>query len=524
MTDSILSSKTFLTYSLGCRTNQAEIETIGEQLMVYGFRQYTSSTFLPFHSPALIILNTCVVTSKAEKETRKEMRYLRKKFPRAFLVVLGCAVTEKEKFNINLPEADLLISNEEKENAAEIVIKHFNKGPSLYKDGPLTINKYIQSGRKFIKIQDGCNGGCSFCLTQFVRGKPTSIPPEKIIEEINFWVERGVKEIILTGINIGLYGVIARGLSPKQSNSLTGLPQGKALRNDINFDYGTPIANLIHNILTKTKIERLSFSSIYPEMVSDKLLKIVVNNPRISQYFHLSLQSGSKTVLERMGRITDPDKLLKKLLLIKKQNPFFTFKADIITGFPEETEKEFQETLKFIQEARISFAHLFTYSPRKGTAAYEMIKSHEWQDLPEKIKKERAKKIRIVVKNIRKQEAKKMIAKLPARRNFSEGGLNCLIVRKGNSVIASKARYRTVPGEAWQSQPNYSNPMGLLRRSTPRNDNEIWEGITENGWVIKLSNYQINKLGIKNEIKGKIVPVKIIGFENDWLIGEILGK
>lgn len=356
-------------------------------------------------------------------------------------------------------------------------------------------NKYTLSGRKFIKIQDGCNQGCSFCITQFVRGKPTSASPEKVIKEINFWANRGIKEIILTGINIGLYGIDNENspLSFRANKESRGIPSKQKRRDPPTEpalskaeEVGMTITNLVNQILKQTKIERISFSSIYPEMLISmtgsnpvsKFTEIVVNNSRISQYFHLSLQSGSQTVLERMNRKTNLDQLLKKLQWIKSKNPLFTFRADIIAGFPNETEKEFQETLDFMVNARISSAHVFTYSPRKGTVAFEMIKSKKWQDLSESVKKERAEKIRTVVEKTRGKEAKRLITKV----------FNCLIVKR--------------------------TPNG-------------YEGITENGWPIRIS---IKKPSFAKAtagkqvlcIKGKILPVKITGYKKDQLLGEIV--
>lgn len=401
--------------------------------------------------PQIVLLNTCVVTQKAEKETRQKIRELRKKYPKSFLVVLGCGVTAKEKFKINLPEADLFILNKNKNQTVKLISKHINKlvthdklvcySKRVCRD--LNLNKYQLSGRKFIKIQDGCNKFCSYCITCHIRGKPVSVSPEIIIEEINFWTEKGIKEVILTGINLALYG---------EDN-----------KEQIN------LIDLINLISKKTKIERISFSSIYPEMLTEEFIKLAVNNPRISQYFHLSLQSGSQTVLQRMNRKTDLNRLLRILKQIKSVNPLFTFRADIITGFPNETEKEFQETLDFIKEAKISFVHIFSYSLRKGTTAYEMIKNKKWQEVPAEAKKQRAEKLKSVVEKIKEGEAKYFIAKL----------LNCLIVRdRGNG----------------------------------------WEGITENGIPVRVRP-AFTKVTTG---KGKMVPVKITGFEEDYLLGEIV--
>jgi len=546
----IVSPKTFLAYSLGCRTNQAEIEAISLQLTGYGFRQLEEglrTTDYTLQQPDLILLNTCVVTAKAEKETRQKIRELRKKYPKVFLVVLGCGVNAKNKFNTTLPAADLYITNEEKENITEIIYKCIVERDSSISVGmtmdnchsdrlrysseewrnhletrtkesldfardDILDNKYIQSGRKFIKIQDGCNGGCSFCLTQFVRGKPTSIPPEKIIEEINYWVGKGIKEIILTGINIGLYFSRHSDRSRRGGRVEKSLSPTKEEEGPLNL---AGITNLVKRILNETQIARISFSSIYPEMLTEEFLSLVVGNQRITQCLHLSLQSGSQTVLERMNRKTNLNELLKKLQWIKSKNPFFTFRADIISGFPNETEQEFQETLDFIKNAKISFAHVFTFSPRKGTTAYQMIKTKQWQDLPEKTKKERAKKIKIAVEEIGKKEAEKIIGQT----------MDCLIIKKVNChsenfCLSFRATSIDIGGvEKSLSPANYTT-----KERDPSTPNEIeglgmtqWEGITENGWIVLVKS---TKSKIKS-LKGNILPVKITGFEKNYLVGEI---
>lgn len=428
MANSIVTPKTFLAYSLGCRTNQAEIETISQQLIDRGFQPAKKDK-----QPDIVLLNTCIVTQKAEKETRQKTRELQQKYPKSLLVVLGCGVTAREKFKISFPEANLFISNEEKKRTVEIIEYKFCSTVSTTKNN--FENKYILSGRKFIKIQDGCDKYCTYCITCHLRGKPFDISPIKVIKEINFWVERGTKEIILTGINLGLY-------------------------HDITV--------LLKKILIETKIERISFSSIYPEMLTDDFIKTVVGSPRISQYFHLSLQSGSSSVLKRMNRKTDLKELLKKLNRIRKQNPLFTFRADLIVGFSDETEKEFQETIDLIRKARISFTHIFPFSPRKGTIASEMIKNKKWDEIAKDIKNERVEKIRNVVEKVRNNEAKLMIDHL----------FQCLIVRRKNGQ---------------------------------------WEGLIENGWLILVRSAR-SKI---QSYKGKILPARITGFDGTYLLGEI---
>jgi len=452
----ILTPLTFLTYSLGCRTNQAEIEKINLQL--------SANSFIPFNLccfdalklccyPTVVLFNTCVVTQKAEKETRQKINELRRKYPKSFLVVMGCAVTTKEKYKINLPEVNLFIPNSQKKLALKKIIKYLKiKNDTLIHDRKLLrhFNKYQLSGRKFIKIQDGCDKFCSFCITCLIRGKPTSVPSQEIIKEINFWDEREIKEIILTGINLSLYSFERSDLQGGQ----------------------TSLVDLVKEILKETKIERLSFSSIYPEMLTENFLKIVVGNPRTTQCFHLSLQSGSPSVLERMNRKTNLDKLLKQIEKIRKINPYFTFRADIITGFPDETDEEFQETLNFIQKAKISFIHSFLFSMRPHTKMEGLIKSEKYHEIENLIKKQRAEMLKKAVEEIRNNEAEKMIAQL----------FNCLIVRRNN---------------------------------------DEWEGITENGWPV-LAEQHSNIATEQHSLKGKIVRVRITDYKNNQLLGEIV--
>ena len=277
------------------------------------------------------------------------------------------------------------------------------------------------------------------------------------------------------------------------------------------------ITNLVKRIINETQITSISFSSIYPEMLTEEFLSLVVGNQRITQCFHLSLQSGSQTVLERMNRKTNLNELLKKLQWIKSKNPFFTFRADIISGFPNETEQEFQETLDFIKNAKISFAHVFTFSPRKGTTAYQMIKTKQWQDLPEKTKKERAKKIKIAVEEIGKKEAEKIIGQT----------MDCLIIKKVNChsenfYLSFRATPMDIRGvEKSLSPANYTtkerDPSTPLRLRSESVGMTQWEGITENGILVRAR----DRVRVEKRLKGKILPIKITGFEKNYSVGEI---
>lgn len=420
---------TFLTYSLGCRTNQAEINQIAKELTAYGFTPSKKS-------PDVILVNTCVVTAKAERETRKAIRHFRRLYPKTFLVILGCGVDAQRKLKINLPEANLFVANPKKQETADLITQHFHlkktKEPS-FKD------KYFLSGRALLKIQEGCNRFCSYCIVPFVRGKSESLAPEKVISQIKKFKNQGIKEIILTGINLALYG---KDLKPK-----------------------TRLTELLETILKETEIERVSLSSIEPDTIDKKFIDLFLRNQRLSSYFHLALQSGSPSVLKRMRRKTNLKKLLDFLLFTKERVPEFTFRADILVGFPGETEKEFKETIDFIKKAKISFAHIFLYSRRPGTKASFLIGKSVLEDLPKGIKKQRVKILQSVVEKIRLQEGKKLIGKT----------LPCLFIQK---------------------------------------ENQFWQTIASNSWSVKICTQ-------KKSLRGKIRKIKVAGAEKDFLVGRL---
>ena len=348
----------FKTSSLGCRVNQAELETIIEQLEKAGYLCDQNNSF-----PDFILLNTCVVTQKAEKETRKEIRKLKRLYPQAKLIVLGCAVSAKEKLGSKLPEADCLIGNQNKSKVVEIISKLFPTNQQLtttrFRD------KYQKSGKALIKIQDGCNCQCSYCIVPSLRGKSKSIPINNIINQINNYQSTKIKEIILTGINLSLYG---QDLKPK-----------------------TSLLILLKKILRETEIEKITLTSLDPQMVDRELVDLYIKNKRLSRNLHFSLQSGSPTVLKRMNRNPDLEDLAKYLRELKNNDPKFIFSADILVGFPNETEKEFQETIQLIKEIKLDRAHLFRFSQRPGTLAFQKIQNNQWQDISLEIKKEREK-------------------------------------------------------------------------------------------------------------------------------------
>jgi len=247
--------KTFLTYSLGCRVNQAEIEEITQGLIQRGFIPWTESP----KEPELVLINTCVVTQKAERETRNAIRKFRRLYPKTFLVVLGCAVDAHQKLKTDLPQADLLIFNEAKKLAIDLILKALRL-PILC-SMVIRDNQFIResqerpllaSGRNLIKVQDGCDKYCAFCIVPYLRGKPKSKSPRKIVQEIKKLRNLGIKEIILTGINLSLYG---KDLRPK-----------------------TNLTELLKKILKQTEIPRISLSSLTPEVITKEFIDLYLKD------------------------------------------------------------------------------------------------------------------------------------------------------------------------------------------------------------------------------------------------------
>jgi len=420
---------TFLTYFLGCRTNQAETEEIEEKLKKIGFSPLGKKN----GSPDVVIFNSCVVTQKAEKETANFIRKLRKKYPQTFIAVLGCGSEAFKKGLASLPPVDLFLGNQEKEKIIKILKKKFSRQVPCQS---LPTSKYFQSGRALIKIQEGCDYNCTYCITKILRGKSKSENSQKIIKKINS-LPKNIKEIILTGTAIDLWG---KDLKPPKS-----------------------LTYLISEILKKTKIPKITLSSLNPNFLNQKLAKIIAENQRISPFLHLSLQSGSEKVLKDMGRNYHFNKLKSLIQLIKQQRKEFVLRADIIVGFPTEEEKDFQKTLQLIKQLEIAFVHPFTFSPRPGTLAFEKIKNGSWQDLAKETKKKRLKILQQEIEEIRKNVAQKLVGK----------EIKCLVIFKNKN---------------------------------------FWQGIAENSFPIKI------KTKNKKIKAGELIKVKVNDFKNNFLI------
>lgn len=341
-------------FTLGCKLNQAETDELKKDLANLGL------IITSFTEPAdVCVVRACGVTCGASQTTREIIRKAKK--TGAKVVVCGCLE------NTELPEIDFIASTNQaaKEYVASLV-KNYEKKK---------IKKVLTHTRGLVKIQNGCNFNCTYCIIPSFRGKNQSLLASDITKKIKTMVNDGYKEITLTGINICWY-------------------QDKKI----------DLAKLIKKILKETKIKRIRLGSMDPRLISSDLIKIYSTpNPRLMPHWHLSLQSGANSVLKRMNRHYTAEQYLTIIKKLRKNNPLFSFTTDIIIGFPGETEQEFLETINFVQTVGFAKIHVFPFSPRPKTKAIEMKK----QFISEKLKKERVK----ILIQIAKKTAKKFSEK-----------------------------------------------------------------------------------------------------------------
>ena len=322
----------------GCKLNQADSIQLYKKFIQNGFNVNSN-----LDNPDIYILNSCTVTHVADKKARKSLRKIKKDNPSTLTVLTGC-YAERDKENIIKSKiADLVYGNFQKDNLIKDISNHLGyQLPPL--DNPIKTANLLERTRASVKIQEGCNQICAYCIVPKVRGREKSIDKKLITNEINDLHERGYKEIILTGTQLGTYG----------------------------FDLiNENLETLIKFIMTETSIERLRISSIQAHEISEDLLDIYRQySQRICNHFHLALQSGSNNILKLMRRKYNNNDYLKAVNLIKSNliNP--SISTDVIVGFPGETEKDFNDTLKIIKSSKFSKIHLFPYSDRPGTSSY----------------------------------------------------------------------------------------------------------------------------------------------------------
>jgi len=362
--------------TLGCRLNQYETDALLTRFHQAGYQ------VVDYSSPAdITVINTCTVTNQSDQKSRNTINQAARKNPAGMVVVTGCmANNHKEQLEAN-EKITYVVDNERKSQIVSLVDAHF-KGevvhPETYSGdvfGFETVDKSLHT-RTSIKVQDGCDNFCTYCIVPSVRGRAVSRPLDEILENIRRVVDNGFKEIVITGVNIGRYRY-----------------------------KGYHFEQVLDNILELPGDFRVRISSMEPDGFGPDFHK-VFQHPKMAPHLHLCIQSGSDSILKKMRRMYSVNSFMEILESFRSAYPDFNFTTDVIVGFPGEKEEDFQQTLRIAREARFSHIHTFRYSRRKGTRADQMEDQCE-----ERIKAERSEIIRLISEENRLQYMENMLGK-----------------------------------------------------------------------------------------------------------------
>ena len=377
--------KSVALHNLGCKVNAYEIEVMQQKMEEKGFR------IVPFAPGAdIYIINTCTVTNIADRKSRQMLHKAKKMNPDAIVVATGCYVQTDEKTIEMDPCIDLAIGNNKKKDIASIIEEYMSAlkqqsqkvSDSQYDIKTLhhtsvldinqtieyeemTLKKTIEHTRAYIKIQDGCNQFCSYCIIPYARGRVRSRKPEDIMNEIKGLVNVGYQEIVITGIHISSYGMDF--ITDNTNDYLELRKDLRAIAYQKEY-----LLSLMKEIESIDGLKRIRIGSLEPRIITDKFAGELSKLSKICPHFHLSLQSGSDTVLKRMNRHYNTSEYYEKVMILRQyfNNPAIT--TDIITGFPGETDDEFKQTVEFVKKVCFYEMHIFKYSKRKGTVAAAM--------------------------------------------------------------------------------------------------------------------------------------------------------
>ncbi len=384
---------TYHVENFGCRATQADGAALERQFEARGLAP------APAAQADLVILNSCTVTNSADQDARAAIRRVRRQNPLAKIIVTGCYAQRAPDEIAALSGVSAVIGNSHKHQLAEIVLSSISKWPSpgtegiafvpiasltaetrgprpeaqlfvsdifahtellaapVFEPANVTGSHANDRTRPNLKVQDGCDNRCSFCVIPSVRGNSRSLPLAEILGEVNALVAAGYREVVISGINLGRWG---------RDLAVSSRPSAFSEDRQLDFEY------LVGSILAETRLEKLRISSVEPMDWTDELIALVASSPRIAKHAHVPLQSGSDSVLRRMHRKYRPWHYREKIETIRAAMPTAAIGADVMAGFPGETNAEFEATRRLIEELPFTYLHVFTYSPRPGTPAAAM--------------------------------------------------------------------------------------------------------------------------------------------------------
>lgn len=349
--------KTAAFLSLGCKVNSYETEAMRESFISAGYE------IVDFKELAdVYVINTCTVTNIADRKSRQMLHQAKRRNPEAIIAAVGCYVQAAEEALLEDSSVDIVVGNNKKSDIVSLVERYqeSRNKEELVADinqereyENLMVSSTMDKTRAFIKIQDGCNRFCSYCIIPYVRGRVRSREAKDILAEIKELAAKGYKEFVLTGIHISSYGTDKMTAEDKENGRI-------------------PLAELIVEVSKIEGIERIRLGSLEPRIITEPFVKVIASIKQFCPHFHLSLQSGSNSVLKRMNCKYSADEYYEKVLLLKQYFTDPAFTTDVIVGFPGETEEEFQETVDFVKKIGFSQIHVFKYSKREGTVAANM--------------------------------------------------------------------------------------------------------------------------------------------------------
>ncbi len=429
-------------YTLGCKVNQYETEAMGEIFEKAGYSIVNSDDRADVY-----VINTCTVTNLGDRKSRQFIRRAKRINPEAIIAVVGCYSQTAPEEVLSIEGVSIILGTNDRNKILEYVEQASNQGNDdkinavqdimkIHEFEDLSIGEIKGKTRAYLKIQEGCNQYCTYCIIPYARGPIRSRSIEDIFSEVKRLAKNGFKEIVLTGIHVASYG------------------------KDLGHDSLLDVIDSVHSV---EGIERIRLSSIEPTIMTEDFITQLTQYNKVCPHFHLSLQSGCNATLKRMNRKYTTEEYTLIVDRIRKYIPEVSITTDIMVGFPGETEEEFQSTLKFVDNIQFSQIHVFKYSPRKGTPAADFA-----EQVPSKIKNRRSEELIKLAKEGMLDYQKKFI------NEFKEV---------------------------------------LFEAETESNCGD-YEGLTDN-YIRVLSTTD-------KDVKGQLVKVKLIGLEEDAMLGEIL--
>ena len=338
-------------YTLGCKVNQYETNAMAQKFKESGYEIVDMNDDIS----DICIVNTCTVTNMSDRKSRHSLRRVKEKNPSAIIAAVGCYAQVAKNDLENMPEIDIVLGNEEKANIVQYVEKFIENEKKLIEIEDIATKKefedmgqitYTEKTRAFIKVQDGCNQFCSYCIIPYARGRVRSRNAESIIKEITQIAQNGIKEVVITGIHVASYGR--------------------------DFENENGLIELLEKINEIEGIKRIRLGSLEPKIITEEFMQRLSKLEKICHHFHLSLQSGCDATLKRMNRKYTTSEVKEIIERLRRYYDDVMLTTDIIVGFPGETEEEFETTYQFLKQAKLYKMHVFQYSPRKGTRAAVM--------------------------------------------------------------------------------------------------------------------------------------------------------